>query len=61
MTLLLENETDRLARVGDFAGGAMMAVMGALMALIERGRTGKGQVIEVDMVSAVSWCSQLRD
>lgn len=27
-----------------------MAVVGVLMSLIERSRTGKGQVVEVDMV-----------
>ena len=34
----------------DFAGGGLMAAMGVLVALIERGRTGKGQVVESDMV-----------
>lgn len=28
----------------------MMAVVGILMALLERNRSGKGQVVEVDMV-----------
>lgn len=41
---------DRARRAADFAGGGMMAVVGVLMTLIERGRTGKGQVVEVDMV-----------
>lgn len=34
----------------DFGGGGMMAVVGILMALLERNRSGKGQVVEVDMV-----------
>ena len=28
----------------------MLAVIGVLMALVERSRSGKGQIIEVDMV-----------
>ena len=38
--------------VADFAGGALMCVIGILLALFERGRMGRGQVVEVDMV----WC-----
>ena len=37
--------------VGDFAGGGLMCVVGILLALIERGRTGRGQVVDVDMVT----------
>lgn len=29
-----------------------MAVVGILMALLERNRTGKGQIVEIDMVSS---------
>ena len=36
--------------VADFAGGAMMCVNGILLALIERGKTGRGQIVDVDMV-----------
>ena len=36
--------------LADFAGGAMMCVVGILLSLIERGRTGRGQVVDVDMV-----------
>jgi alpha-methylacyl-CoA racemase len=36
--------------VADFAGGAMMCVIGILLALIERGRTGRGQIVDVDIV-----------
>ncbi|KAJ1562617.1 hypothetical protein HK405_009948 [Cladochytrium tenue] len=36
---------------GDFAGGAMFAVVGVLMALVDRARTGKGQIIDVAMTS----------
>ena len=36
--------------LGDFAGGGMMCALGILLALIERGKSGKGQVVEADMV-----------
>ncbi|MBY6684752.1 CoA transferase [Rhodococcus sp. BP-149] len=36
--------------VGDFGGGSMFLVMGILAALVERGRSGKGQVIDAAMV-----------
>jgi len=44
-----------LADVGDegaadFAGGGMIAVLGIMAALIERSRSGKGQIVEIDMV-----------
>lgn len=37
--------------VGDFAGGGLMCVVGILLALIERGRTGCGQVVDIDLVT----------
>jgi len=36
-------------QIGDLFGGAMMALSGILMALLERQRTGKGRVIDVAM------------
>jgi crotonobetainyl-CoA:carnitine CoA-transferase CaiB-like acyl-CoA transferase len=36
-------------QIGDLFGGAMMALSGILMALVERQRTGKGRVIDVSM------------
>lgn len=36
--------------VGDFAGGGMLLVMGVMAALIERQRSGTGQVIDAAMV-----------
>jgi len=37
--------------VADFAGGGMMCVLGILLALFERAtKSGKGQVVDVDMV-----------
>jgi len=40
--------------LGDYAGGALYAVIGMLAALAERSRTGKGQVIDVSMVDGAS-------
>lgn len=36
--------------LADFAGGGLMCAVGILLALIERGTTGRGQVINADMV-----------
>ncbi len=40
--------------VADFGGGAMFLVAGVLAALVERGRSGQGQVVDVAMVDGVS-------
>ncbi len=39
--------------VGDFGGGALYLVVGVLAALLERSRSGVGQVIDVAMVDGV--------
>jgi alpha-methylacyl-CoA racemase len=36
--------------IGDFGGGGMLLALGILAALVERGRTGQGQVIDAAMV-----------
>jgi len=36
--------------VGDFGGGGLMSVVGILLALVERGKTGRGQVVTTDIV-----------
>jgi alpha-methylacyl-CoA racemase len=41
--------------LADFAGGGMVAVLGVLLALIHRGVSGKGQVVEANMVDGVSF------
>src|SRR5882762_4057828 len=42
--------------VADVGGGSLMAVSGILAAVIARGRTGKGQLIDISMTDgAVSW------
>jgi alpha-methylacyl-CoA racemase len=41
--------------LGDFAGGGAMLFQGVLMALLARERTGKGQVVEANMVDGASY------
>ena len=38
---------------GDFAGGGMLCAMGILLALLERGVSGRGQVVDAAMVRGV--------
>lgn len=40
--------------VGDFAGGGMLLAMGVMAALVERARSGAGQVIDAAMVDGAS-------
>ncbi len=40
--------------LGDYAGGSMFAVVGALAALVERSHTGRGAVIDTAMIAGVS-------
>lgn len=37
--------------LADFAGGGLLCATGVLLALIERGKSGRGQVVNADMVS----------
>ncbi|ORX49427.1 CoA-transferase family III [Hesseltinella vesiculosa] len=39
----------------DFAGGGLMCVMGVLMALLERVRSGQGQVIDANLTSGSAY------
>lgn len=56
-----------LGTIGDFAGGAMLAVIGILAALTERAHSGRGQVIDaaildgVLLTATVDRCLRLRD
>ncbi|KAK9702699.1 hypothetical protein K7432_011105 [Basidiobolus ranarum] len=43
--------------LADFAGGSLICVIGILMALYERGRSGLGQVIDAAMVDGVGYLS----
>ncbi len=40
--------------LGDYAGGTMFALIGALAALVERDRTGRGAVVDAAMIDGVS-------
>jgi alpha-methylacyl-CoA racemase len=40
--------------LGDFAGGGMLCAMGILLGLIERGKSGKGQVVDAAMVDGAA-------
>jgi len=41
--------------LGDFAGGGMLCALGVLLALIERQRSGRGQVIDAAMIDGSSY------
>lgn len=43
--------------LGDFAGGGMLCALGILLALIERFRSGKGQVVDSAMVDGAAYLS----
>jgi len=45
--------------LGDFAGGGMLCAMGILLALVERGRSGKGQVVDAAMLDGAANLSVL--
>lgn len=43
--------------LADFAGGGLMCVLGILLALYERQRSGRGQVVDTNMVDGVDYIS----
>ncbi|KAJ6619679.1 CoA-transferase family III [Mycena sp. CBHHK59/15] len=43
--------------LADFAGGGLTCALGILLALIERGKSGRGQVVDSDMVSGTRYLS----
>jgi len=43
--------------LGDFAGGGMLCAMGILLALMERSRSGKGQIVDAAMVDGAALLS----
>jgi alpha-methylacyl-CoA racemase len=45
--------------LGDFGGGGMLLAVGVLSALVERARSGLGQIIDVAMVDGVSLLTTL--
>jgi alpha-methylacyl-CoA racemase len=60
----LRSSPDRAPRpplnlVGDFGGGGMILVIGVLSALLERSRSGQGQVIDATMVDGAALLTTL--
>ncbi|EKD01923.1 hypothetical protein A1Q2_03777 [Trichosporon asahii var. asahii CBS 8904] len=45
--------------LGDFAGGGAVLFQGILLALLSRGVSGKGQVVEANMVDGASYLSSM--
>ncbi len=43
--------------LGDFAGGGMLCALGIALALLERARSGKGQVVDAAMVDGAAYLS----
>ncbi|GAA5843979.1 hypothetical protein JCM11251_005930 [Rhodosporidiobolus azoricus] len=43
--------------LADFAGGGLLAAMGVMGALLERARSGKGQIVETDMVTGTRYAA----
>ncbi|KAL7854155.1 hypothetical protein AOLI_G00209990 [Acnodon oligacanthus] len=41
--------------VADFAGGGLMCALGILLALLERNRSGKGQIVDASMVEGAAY------
>jgi alpha-methylacyl-CoA racemase len=52
----MDKPTFPLNLIADFAGGGLLCANGILLAMIERGRSGRGQVVNVDMVRAGAFC-----
>jgi alpha-methylacyl-CoA racemase len=46
--------TGALHAIGDFGGGGMLLAFAVAAALVERGRSGRGQVIDVAMIDGVA-------
>ncbi|KAA8647602.1 hypothetical protein EYZ11_004942 [Aspergillus tanneri] len=45
--------------IGDFAGGGAMCFLGILLALLTRSRTGRGQVVEANMVDGSAYLATM--
>ncbi|XP_064591819.1 alpha-methylacyl-CoA racemase isoform X2 [Zonotrichia leucophrys gambelii] len=52
-----ENPFPPVNLLADFAGGGVMCALGIVIALFERAKSGKGQVIDASMVEGVSYLS----
>jgi crotonobetainyl-CoA:carnitine CoA-transferase CaiB-like acyl-CoA transferase len=47
------------AQIADLAGGSLQAVIGILLALTAREKTGRGQFVDVSMLDGVAWLMAL--
>ncbi len=47
------------AQIADLAGGSMQAVIGVLLALAARQKSGRGQFVDVSMLDGVAWLMTL--
>ena len=47
------------AQIADLAGGSLQAVIGILLALTARQKTGRGQFVDVSMLDGVTWLMAL--
>jgi len=47
------------AQIADLAGGSMQAVIGILLALAARQKSGRGQFVDVSMLDGVAWLMTL--
>lgn len=54
-----ERPVPPLNMVADYGGGSMLLLVGVLAALVERERSGRGQVVDAAMVDGVSMLAQL--
>ena len=52
-----ENPLPPINLLGDFAGGGMLCALGIALALLERARSGTGQVVDAAMVDGAAYLS----
>lgn len=52
-----EKPTAPVNLLADFGGGGLMCALGILAALVERGRSGRGQVVDAAMVDGTAYLS----
>ncbi|XP_046581515.1 alpha-methylacyl-CoA racemase-like isoform X2 [Haliotis rubra] len=52
-----ENPCAPVNLLGDFAGGGLMCALGVVLALFERTRSGRGQVVDANMVQGSAYVS----
>lgn len=50
-----ENPSPPINLLGDFAGGGMMLAFGVLLALLERQKSGRGQVVDAAMLDGANY------